>query len=112
MGTGFAKLMKQARMMKENFVKTDEVLRNQLAEGSAGGGAVKAVVKGNERLVSIKIEPEVLKSGDVEMLEDLIVAAVNQALDKIEELHKAELDKMTAGLGLTGKSEMLRKLGL
>ncbi len=112
MGTGFGKLMKQAKMMKEQLVKTEEVLGNQLAEGSAGGGAVKAVVRGDERLVGIKIDPEVVKSGDVEMLEDLIVSAVNQGLEKIASLHKEELDKMTGGLKALGTPEFLKKLGL
>jgi len=112
MGTGFGKLMKQAKMIKEQVVKTEEVLANQVAEGSAGGGAVKAVVRGDERLVSVKIDPEVVRSVDIEMLEDLIVSAVNDGFRKIAALHKEAVDKIAQGLKAIGGPEALKRLGL
>lgn len=102
MGTGFGKMIKQAKQMKENFVKIQDDLKDKVVEASAGGGAVKATVSGEGKLVSIKIEPEVVKSGDVEMLEDLVLSAVKQAQDKADELHAAALGKLTQGLGIPG----------
>ena len=102
MGTGFGKMIKQAKQMKENFVKIQDDLKDKVVEASAGGGAVKATVSGEGKLISIKIEPEVVKSGDVEMLEDLVLSAVKQAQDKADELHATALGKLTHGLGIPG----------
>ena len=102
MGTGFGKLMKQAKQMKENFAKMQEELKDKTVEAAAGGGAVKATVDGEGKLLSVKIDPEVVKSGDVEMLEDLILTAVNQAKEKADELHASAFGDLTKGLGIPG----------
>ena len=102
MGTGFGKLMKQAKQMKENFARMQEDLKDKTVEASAGGGAVTVVADGEGRLVSIKIDPEVVKSGDVEMLEDLVLTAVNQAKEKADELHASVFGNLAKGLGIPG----------
>ncbi len=102
MGTGFGKILRQAKMMKDNIARIEEELKDKVFEGSAGGGAVKAVVSGAGKLLSITIDPEVVKSGDVEMLQDLVLTAVNQAEDKAAELHSTELAKLAKGFGIPG----------
>jgi DNA-binding YbaB/EbfC family protein len=102
MGTGFGKLLKQAKKMKEDLARMEEELQNRVVEASAGGGAVTVSAKGDGSLVSIKIDPEVVKSGDVEMLEDLILTAVNQAVTQASEIHASELKKLGGGLGMLG----------
>jgi len=103
MGTGFGKFMKQAKQMKENLVKMQEEMANREVEASAGGGAVKATARGDGTLVSIKIDPEVVKSGDVEMLEDLVLTAVNQALEEATEFDRSQLEELKGQLGIFGK---------
>jgi len=103
MGTGFGKFMKQAKQMKENLVKMQEEMQNREVEASAGGGAVTATARGDGSLVSIKIDPEVVKSGDVEMLEDLVLTAVNQALEKATEFDRSQLEELKGQLGIFGK---------
>ncbi|NQT82975.1 YbaB/EbfC family nucleoid-associated protein [bacterium] len=100
MGTGFTKIIKQLKKMQENFFTMEEELQNAVFEGSSGGGAVKVSADGAGNLVSIKIDPEVVKSGDVEMLQDLVLAAVSQAQDKASEHHKNELNKMAGEVSL------------
>ena len=73
-----------------------------VAEGNAGGGIVRAHVNGQREILSIKIDPEVMKSEDPEMVEDMIVAAVNQGLKKAAEMAQKELGKATGGLDLSG----------
>ncbi|MDP2898893.1 MAG: YbaB/EbfC family nucleoid-associated protein [bacterium] len=103
MGTGFGKFIKQTKMMKESLEKMQQEMETREVEASAGGGAVKATARGDGRLVSVKIDPEVVKSGDVEMLEDLILTAANQALEKATKLDTSELDKISGDLGILGK---------
>lgn len=94
-------LMRQVQKMQAQIEKAQEELRNQRVEATAGGGMVTAVVNGAQEVVAIRIEKEVLESGDAEMLQDLIVAAVNEGLKKSKELQQAELGKI-AGPGLGG----------
>ena len=96
------KLMKQAQQMQEQMGKLQEELANKTIEGSAGGGMVKAVASGDGRLVSISIEPDVLKQSDKEMLEDLITAAVNSALDNAKVMSADEMKKIAGGFNLPG----------
>jgi DNA-binding YbaB/EbfC family protein len=98
MGTGFGKLMKQAKKMKDGLAKVEEELKDRVVEASAGGGAVRASADAHGKLVSIQIDPEVVKSGDVEMLQDLILTAVNQVLDKASDLHSSEVAKLAQSL--------------
>ena len=90
-------MMKQAQKMQEEL---QQKLADMKVEGSAGGGMVKAELSGNRELLSIEIDPEVVDPDDVEMLQDLIVAAINEAGRKIEESLQSELGGMASGMGL------------
>jgi DNA-binding YbaB/EbfC family protein len=79
-------VLEQARQIQEQMAKAQAELREQLVEGSAGGGMVRVSMRGDHRITAIKIAPECIDPDDVEMLEDLIVAAANDALSKLEEL--------------------------
>jgi DNA-binding YbaB/EbfC family protein len=97
---GFGNMMKQLRKVQEKMNKTQEELATRTVEGTAGGSMVTAVVNGKQELVSLKIEKEVVDPEDVEMLQDLIVAAVNQAIKKSQDMMNEEMSKITGGLGL------------
>ncbi len=97
---GFGNMMKQIKLMQQKMQKIQEELAEKKVEGSAGGGMVTAVVNGKQELLEIKIDKEVVDSEDVEMLQDLIVAAVNQALKKSQEMMNEEMAKLTGGLGI------------
>jgi DNA-binding YbaB/EbfC family protein len=94
------KMMKQARKMQAELAKAQEEVALLSAEASVGGGAVTAVATGNQTLQSITIDPGVLETGDVEMLQDLVLSAVNEALAQAQELANARLGEVTGGLGL------------
>jgi DNA-binding YbaB/EbfC family protein len=79
---------------------TQEELASQTLEVSAGGGAVTVTITGNQRLQSVTISPDVINAGDVEMLQDLIVAAVNEAIEKSQQLAASRMSELTGGLGL------------
>jgi len=96
------KLMKQVQKMQEEMLKLQEELKQRTVEATAGGGAVKAVANGKKELVEIKIEKDVVDPEDVEMLQDLILAAVNEALNKAEEMVSTEMGKLTGGLNIPG----------
>jgi len=95
-------MMKQMKKMQAQMAKAQEELARKEVEGTAGGGVVKAVVNGKKELVEIKIQPEAVDPDDVEMLEDLILAAVNEALQKAEEMVTSEMAKLTGGLNIPG----------
>ena len=97
---GFGNMMKQLKKVQEKMNKIQEELAERTVEGSAGGSMVTAVVNGKQELLSLKIEKEVVDPEDVEMLQDLIVAAVNQAVKKSQEMMNEEMSKITGGLGL------------
>lgn len=92
------KMMQQVQKMQARMAKVQSELEGVTVEASAGGGAVKAVANGQQKLLSITIEPEVAE--DVEMLQDLVVAAVNEAMDRSRELASQRMQEVTAGLGL------------
>ncbi|MDD3603653.1 MAG: YbaB/EbfC family nucleoid-associated protein [Kiritimatiellae bacterium] len=96
------KLMKQAASMQKNMEKMKEDLASQTVQFSSGGGMVTAVAKGDMSIESIKINPEVINSEDPEMLEDLVLAAVDGALKASKDLAAREMSKLTAGMGLPG----------
>jgi DNA-binding YbaB/EbfC family protein len=98
-GFNVNKLMKQAKQMQDQMAKVQEELKERVVEASAGGGMVTAYFNGQQELVSLKINPEVIKSEDVGMLEDLITAAINQAVKKSKDLAQEEMNKVTGGLG-------------
>ncbi len=93
-------LMKQAQRMKAEFQRLQERLAQTRVEGSAGGGMVTAVADGNQQLLEIRIHPDVVDPNDVEMLQDLIVAAVNEARRRSQDLMNEEMSKLTGGLQL------------
>ena len=92
-------LMKQAQKMQKQMEETTKALEESTYEATAGGGVVKVVVSGKKEILSVKIQEEVVDPDDIEMLEDLIVAATNEALRKIDEISQASMAKVTGGLG-------------
>jgi DNA-binding YbaB/EbfC family protein len=92
-------IMKQAQQMQEQLAKAQEDLANREFVGTAGGGMVKATVTGGPELVSVEISPEVVDPDDIEMLEDLVVAAVRQAMESAVQAANTELGGLTGGLG-------------
>jgi DNA-binding YbaB/EbfC family protein len=95
-------LMKQAQKMQKDMQKMQEELDTKMFEASAGGGVVTAEVNGKKVLTKLTIKEEAVDPDDVEMLEDLIVAAVNEAIKKADEEVNATMSKMTGGMGLPG----------
>jgi DNA-binding YbaB/EbfC family protein len=95
-------MMKQAQKMQERFLKMQEELKEKTVEAAAGGGAVTVIANGAKQVLGIKIDKELAASGDVEMLQDLVTAAVNEALVKAQEMTDAETKKITGGLNLPG----------
>ncbi|RKY69658.1 MAG: YbaB/EbfC family nucleoid-associated protein [Candidatus Latescibacterota bacterium] len=96
--TGFATVMKQAQALQGKLSKLQEELEQKRVEGTAGGGMVTVVANGKQEILEVKIDPQVVNPEDVEMLEDLIVAAVNQARQRAQELAEEEMQKLTGGL--------------
>lgn len=96
------KLMKQVQKMQQDMVKLQEELQEKTVEATAGGGVVKVVASGKKQLVSIEIDPEVVDPDDVEMLQDLIMAATNEALQKAEDMVADEMGKLTGGINMPG----------
>lgn len=95
-------LMKQAQEMQERLGKIQEEAETKTVEASAGGGMVTITANGGMKITKIVIDPEVLKSEDPEMLQDLLVAATNEALRKAKELMAEEVKGLTGGLGIPG----------
>ncbi len=96
------KLLKQAQKMQSQVMKAQEELQRKEFEGVAGGGMVKVLVNGKNELVSIKINPEVVDAEDVEMLEDLIMAAHQSAIEKVKEANDSVFGSIQGGMGLPG----------
>ncbi len=99
---GLGKMMKQAQQLQAKMAKLQEEMAEKTVETSSGGGMVKVVANGRQQLVSIQIEQEVVDPDDVEMLEDLILAAVNDALSKAQDMVSGEMNKLTGGLNIPG----------
>jgi DNA-binding YbaB/EbfC family protein len=99
---GLGKFLKQAQKMQEQMQRVQEELAQRPVEGSAGGGAVKAVAHCDGTIVSVKIDPKVVDPKDVEMLEDLVVGAVTNALQTAKKTQEEEMGKVTAGMNLPG----------
>ncbi len=99
---GMANMMKQAQQLQSKMLKLQEELAEKTVESSAGGGMVRVVANGRQQIVSIRIEKEVVDPDDVEMLQDLMLAAVNDALVKSQEMVSAEMSKLTGGLNIPG----------
>lgn len=97
---GFGNILQQAQKLKAKMEAMQEELGRRTVEASAGGGMVSVVVNGKQEVVSIKIEPEIIKAEEAEMLQDLILAAINEGLRRSKEMVAEEMAKLTGGLGL------------
>jgi len=95
-------LMKQAQQIQTKMAKLQEDLGDRTVEASSGGGMVIVVANGRQEVLSIKIEPEVIDPDDAEMLQDLIMAAVNDALTRAKEMVNEEMGKLTKGMNIPG----------
>ena len=96
------KLLKQAQKMQSQMARAQEELGKKEVEGVAGGGVVKVVINGANELQSVNIDPEVVDPDDVEMLEDLIIAAFNNAQEKVKELSNSTFGNITGGMNIPG----------
>jgi DNA-binding YbaB/EbfC family protein len=99
---GLGKFLKQAQKMQAEMTRVQEELAQREVEATAGGGAVKAVAKCDGTIASIKIDPKVVDPKDVEMLEDLVLGAVTNALQSAKKTQEEEMGKVTAGMNLPG----------
>jgi len=102
MGGNMNKMMKQVQKMQQGMIKLQEELKSRTVESTAGGGMVKVIANGNNEILSIEIKPEAVDPEDVEMLQDLVLAAVNEALKKAHEMVSQEMNKLTGGLNIPG----------
>jgi DNA-binding YbaB/EbfC family protein len=95
-------MMKQARKMQAQVQNLQEELAHKTVEASSGAGMVRVVANGRQEIISVRIAPEVVSSDDVDMLEDLVSAAVNEALRSARELMQEEMTKITGGVSIPG----------
>lgn len=93
-------LMRQAQAFQERMAKLQEEAGRRTVEGSAGGGMVTVVANGRQEILSVKLDPEIIKADDCDMLQDLVVAGVNDALKKAQAMMAEEMKGLTGGLGL------------
>lgn len=101
-GGNMQKMMKQVQKMQADMAKMQEELGSRTVESTAGGGVVKVVANGKQEIVSVEIKPEAVDPEDVEMLQDLILTAVNGALKQSQEMVSREMGKLTGGLNIPG----------
>lgn len=99
---GLGNIVKQAQELQERLGQIQEQTAGRTVEASAGGGMVTAVVSGRLEVMALRIDPEVAKSGDIEMLQDLVTAAVNQGIRAAQEMVAEEMKKVTGGLKIPG----------
>lgn len=95
-------LLKKAQQLQEKMAKLQEELSEKTIEASAGGGMVTVIATGKQEIASIKIDPEVVNQEDIEMLEDLVLAAVNDALFQAKQMVSEEMSKLTGGVNIPG----------
>ncbi|MCK5837215.1 MAG: YbaB/EbfC family nucleoid-associated protein [Desulfobacula sp.] len=95
-------MMKQAQQLQKKMLKTQAELAKKTVEASSGGGMVKVIANGGQKIESIVFEKEVIDPEDIEMLQDLVLAAVNDALNKSQEMVSSEMGKLTGGLNIPG----------
>jgi len=98
----FGNIMKQAKKMQERMMELQEELAGKTVEATAGGGMVAVTVNGKFEVLSLRIEKEVVTPEDVEMLQDLIIAAVNEGVRKAQEMSASEMAKITGGMQIPG----------
>ena len=99
---GFGNIMREAQKLQEQLAAVQEEVAKRKVDATAGGGMVTVEANGNQEIVSIKIDREVITPDDPQMLEDLVLAATNEALRKARELVAAEMGKLTGGLSIPG----------
>ena len=99
-GMNMNNLMKQAQKMQTQMMEKQEELQARTLEMTSGGGAVKVRISGKKEIQELKINPDVVDPDDVEMLEDLIISAVNEAIRQVEEMYNNEMGRMTGGMGM------------
>ena len=97
---GNMKMMRQLQDMQSKMAQIQEDLGNQEVEGTAGGGVVKVRANGHQKVLAVEIEPDAVDPADVELLQDMVLAATNEALDRSRELAAGQLGSLAAGLGL------------
>ena len=107
-----ASLMKNAHIIQGRMKDMQEGLRRLKVEGTAGGGMVTVEMNGQQQVLSCRIEQSLFDAGDREMVEDLLAAAVNQALEKVKQATADEMEKLTGGLDMSGLRDALSQLGL
>ncbi len=107
----FGEIMRQAQKIQEEIQKKQEEIKKMTVEASAGGGMVIAKANGGGEIISIKIDKEVVNPEDIEMLEDLILAAVNEALKRAHELAQAEMAKVSMPFNLPGMPDLSKLFG-
>ncbi len=99
---GLGNILKQAQQMHAKIAELQEEMAKKTVEATAGGGMVTVVINGKQEVVSVRIDPEVVSREDIEMLQDLIAAAVNEAIRKSQEMMAEEMKKITGGLAIPG----------
>jgi nucleoid-associated protein EbfC len=99
---GMNNLVRQAQQMQAKIAKVQEEIGQKTIEASTGGGVVTAKVNGKQELLEVKINPEVVDPDDVEMLEEMVVGAVNQAMEAAGDMMNSEIEKITGGLNIPG----------
>lgn len=97
-----ANMMKQAQQMQKKMGEIQKELENEEVSASAGGGMISVTMNGKQKITAIKIEPEIVNSDDVAMLEDLITVAVNEAQDRVQEMVKERMTSLTGGINIPG----------
>jgi len=102
MGMNMNQMMKQAKKLQQEMAKAQEELANKTVEGSAGGGVVTCVVNGHKQVLDISIKPEAVDPDDIEMLQDLVLAAVNEALKNADDMAAKDMGKFTKGFNMPG----------
>lgn len=99
---GIGGIMKQAQQMQRRMAELQEELEKKQVEASSGGGMVTAVVSGKQQLLDLQIDPSVVDADDVEMLQDLIMAAINEAVKQSQQMASEEMGKITGGMNIPG----------
>jgi DNA-binding YbaB/EbfC family protein len=99
---GMGKMMKQAQKLQSKMLKLQEEIADKTVEATSGGGMIKVVANGSQQILSIQIEKEVVDPEDVEMLQDLILAAINDAIAKSQQMVSEEMSKLTGGMNIPG----------
>jgi DNA-binding YbaB/EbfC family protein len=95
-------ILRQAQQLQAKLAKAQEELGNMTVEATSGGGAVKVVIDGHQKVHSVEMSPEAVEAGDVELLQDLVMTAVNEAITKSQELVNKRLSSLTGGLNIPG----------